>query len=84
MPIATQAALEVARFLASRPSPEQILNFHPSAEVAERAYELIDTERAGGLSDEERAELESNLAIEHLMDLIKVEARRQQSPKSVG
>ena len=77
MLLKTQAALEVARFLAYHPTPEQIIAFHPSPEVAERAYELIHAERDDALTDEERQELDSYLVIESLMELIKLEAHRQ-------
>ncbi len=77
MLLKTQAATEVARFLAHHPTPEQIVAFHPSPEVAERAYELIRTEREDLLTKEERQELESYLMIEYLMELIKLEAHQQ-------
>ena len=51
MLLKTQAATEIARFLAHHPTPEQIVAFHPSAEVAERAYELIQVEREGALTE---------------------------------
>jgi hypothetical protein len=73
----TQAATEIARFLAHHPSPEQIVAFHPSVEVAERAYELIQNDRDGSLTEEERQELESYVVIEYLMELVKLEAQRQ-------
>ncbi len=56
---------------------EQIVAFHPSSEVAERAYELIHNEREGSLTEEERKELDSYLMIEYLMDLVKLEAQQQ-------
>ncbi len=77
MLLKTQAATELAQFLANHPTAEQIVAFHPSGEVAERAYELIHTERDGSLTEEERKELESYLVMEHLMELIKLEAHRQ-------
>ena len=77
MLLKTQAATELARFLANHPTPEQIVAFHPSPEVAERAYELIHTEREGALTEEERKELESYVVIEYLMELVKLEAHRQ-------
>ena len=77
MLLKTQAATEIARFLANHPTPEQIVAFHPSPEVAERAYELIHTEREGALTEEERKELESYVVIEYLMELVKLEAHRQ-------
>jgi hypothetical protein len=57
--------------------PGQILAFHPSHEVAQRAYELIHIERDGLLTEEECKELESYQVIEYLMELIKLEAHRQ-------
>lgn len=59
------------------PTAEQIVAFHPFPEVAERAYELIQTEREGSLSEEERQELGSYLMIEYLMELVKLEAHQQ-------
>jgi hypothetical protein len=76
MLLKTQAATEIARFLANHPTPEQIVAFHPSSEVAERAYELIHTERDDSLTEEERKELSSSLVIEYLMELVKLEAHR--------
>ena len=77
MLLKTQAATEIARFLAHHPTPEQIVAFHPSPEVAERAYELIRAERDDVLTEEERSELESYLMIEYLMELVKLEAHQQ-------
>lgn len=77
MILKTQAAIEVAQFLANHPTDEQIVAFHPSSAVAERAYELIHTERTGSLTEEERKELDSYLVIEYLMELVKLEAHRQ-------
>lgn len=77
MLLKTQAATEIARFLAHHPTPEQIVAFHPSPEVAERAYELIRAERDDALTEEERQELESYLMIEYLMELVKLEAHQQ-------
>lgn len=77
MLLKTQAATEIAQFLANHPTPEQIVAFHPSSEVAERAYEFVHTERGGSLTEEERKELESYMVIEYLMELVKLEAHRQ-------
>ena len=76
MLLKTRAATEIAQFLANHPTPEQIVAFHPSSDVAERAYDLIFTERNGSLTEEERQELESYLVIEYLMELVKLEAHR--------
>lgn len=77
MLLKTRAATEIAQFLAHHPTPEQIVAFHPSSEVAERAYELIHAERDRSLSEDERGELESYMVIEYLMELIKLETHQQ-------
>ncbi len=76
MPLQTQAATEIARFLANHPTPEQIIAFHPSSEVAERAYQLIADDRNHALAEEEHQELESYLVLEDLMRLVKIEAHQ--------
>ena len=73
----TQAAREVARLIASHPTPEQIISFHPSPEASARAYALIDADRDGTLTDDERAELDSFTMLENLMEMAKVEAHYQ-------
>lgn len=77
MLLKTQAAAEVAQFLARHPTPEQIIGFHPSADVAARAYDLIQNDRDGSLTEHERRELESYAVIGYLMELVKLEAHRQ-------
>ncbi len=77
MPIESQAILEIARFIASQPSPDQILAFHSSPEVVQRAYSLIDAERNGTITEDERRELDSYEAIEHIMIQTKAEALRK-------
>jgi hypothetical protein len=74
MPVEPLAALEIARFIAGGPTPEQIIAFHPSPEASERAYALIAAERAGTITDEERAELDESVYLEHMMRLVKAEA----------
>ncbi len=74
MPVEPLATLEIVRFLASGPTPEQIIAFHPSPEATDRFYALIAAEREGAITDEERAELDRDIHLEHLMRLIKAEA----------
>jgi hypothetical protein len=82
MPSEILASVEIARFLASGPSPEEIIAFHPSPEATERFYSLIQAERNGMISDEERAELDRNIHLEYMMGLIKVEARKRLTQKA--
>ena len=76
MPVEILTSVEIARFLASGPTPEQIVAYHPSPEAAERAYALIAAERNGTITEDERAELDSCVSLEHMMRLVKVEAHR--------
>jgi hypothetical protein len=76
MAVESPVALEIASFLVERPMPEQIVAFHPTAEATDRFYALIDAERAGTITAEERAELDSCINLEHMMRLIKAEAHR--------
>jgi len=79
----SQAILEIAQFFASRPTLEQIGAFHASPERAERLYSLIAEEKAGTATEEQRRELDSYEAIEHIIIRTKSEARkrmRQQAP----
>lgn len=72
----SQVTVEVARFLASGPTPEQIVAFHPSQEATDHAYALISADRNNTITDEERAELDSYVDLEYMMRLIKIEAQR--------
>lgn len=77
MPIESQAMMEIARFFASQPTPEQILAFHASPEVNERIRTLITAEKAGTITPEERRELDGHEAIEHIIIHTKAEASRK-------
>lgn len=67
---------EIIEFLASGPRPEQIIAFRPSAAHAERSAQLLRTNREGQLTDAEEAELDDMEHINHLMTLLKAEARK--------
>ena len=64
----TEAEFEVARFLASGPTPQEIAAFHLSTTSAERFYALVETERAGQLSSDEQMELDAFMNVEHNTD----------------
>jgi hypothetical protein len=65
---------EVARFIASSPTPEQVIAFHPSEETRERLWSLVGRAKTESITDEERAELDVCLQIEHLIRLAKAYA----------
>ena len=66
---------EVAEFIAQR-GPREVAEFRPSATALERVVELLDREKAGGLSAEERRELDHYEDLELLMNLARARARQ--------
>jgi hypothetical protein len=65
---------EVVAFLLAAPTPEQILNFHASPAAQARLQELLAANRAGTLTDDERAELDEASHTNHFFMLIKAKA----------
>jgi hypothetical protein len=65
---------EIADFILSRPSLEQIANFHLSDASDHYISELLEANRTRGLTPDERAALEDYSRIEHLMQVVKIRA----------
>jgi hypothetical protein len=65
---------DVLETLARLPSPEEILALRPAPSLQDRIEALLDKNRAGGLSDDERREWERYEYIEHLVRLAKARA----------
>src|SRR5882724_3756484 len=66
---------EVAEFLASSPSPEELLAFRPSARAIQRYSALLARSKTGLLSTEEQWELDQFEHIEMLVQSIKARLR---------
>jgi hypothetical protein len=66
---------EVAEFLASGPSPEELLAFRPSARAIQRFNALVARSKTGLLSTEEQWELDQFEHIEMLVQSIKARLR---------
>jgi len=66
---------EIADFLASCPEKEQLLDYHPSARVQERARALLHKIKNRGISTEEQRELDQFEYAEMLMQLVKARLR---------
>ncbi|MGG6266371.1 hypothetical protein ACQ4M3_08515 [Leptolyngbya sp. AN03gr2] len=58
-------------FISHNPTPEQLANFKPTAEMQERLQLLLDRSKAGDLTAIEQAELDEYEHIEHLIVLLK-------------
>lgn len=68
---------EVLTFLLSQPTPERIMTFQASEPAQERLRYLLETNREGILTDEERAELDEASHMNHFIMLLKARAHRE-------
>lgn len=73
-PLPTQIYSYILEFLASGPTAEEVTNLQPTPEMQARVSELLEKNRAGTLTEIERAELDEYMHIEHLMVMIKAQA----------
>ena len=64
----------VTDFLGSAPTLEQIAAYRLPDELQDRAHDLLDKNRAGSLSDDERREMEEFRELDHLLTLVKAKA----------
>ena len=76
MSFASQTTLfdEILDFLASTPTPEAIIEFRPSDELQSYASSLLNKNRDGELSIEERHELDEFQRMNHFMTMLKARA----------
>jgi hypothetical protein len=61
----------IINFLASEPTPEQIINFRPTSEMQERLQILISRSKTGNITPTEERELDEYDKIEHLIVMLK-------------
>jgi hypothetical protein len=72
-----QTVAEVVGFLSEGPSLAQVAEYTVSARAQERLRRLLALNQAGLLSIEEQAELEEIEKLDHLLVLLKAQAREQ-------
>ena len=65
----------VTDFLGAAPTLEEIAAYRLPDELQARAHDLLEKNRAGSLSEQERAEIEEYRQIDHLLTLVKAKAR---------
>jgi hypothetical protein len=73
---------EMVDFLASGPTPKQIIDHKASPALQERLEDLLDKNREEGLTEEEKAEMEAFRQVNHVMILMK--ARAMQALQAVS
>ena len=62
---------EILDFLASQPTPDEIMAFRPTPEMQQRLATLLTRSQAGQLLPAEQAELDEFERIEHVLVLLK-------------
>lgn len=68
---------EILDFLASTPSPAQIIDYHPPETLQQRLRDLLAKNRAGQLSNAEQVELDEFLRMNRFMSRLKIKARQK-------
>jgi hypothetical protein len=67
--------MELVDFVARGSSAEQVANFRPSPEAQKRVAELLERQRESELTEEEIAELDGFVQLEHILGLARAKAQ---------
>ena len=67
--------MELVDFVAHGSTAEQVANFRPSPEAQKRVAELLERQRELTLTEEETAELDGFVQLEHILGLAKAKAQ---------
>ncbi len=68
--------LDIIDFIAAGTTPEAVADFRPSQEARLRLAALIERDKEGSLSPEEKAELDHFMDLEHILRMAKARARQ--------
>ena len=67
--------MELVDFVARGSTAEQVANFRPSQQAQQRVAELLELQRESKLTEEEAAELDGFVHLEHILGLAKAKAQ---------
>ena len=70
---------DILDFLASSPSAEAIINYHPPENLQSRLRELLEKNRKSQISSHEQIELDEFLRMNRFMSRLKIKARQRLS-----
>jgi len=70
-PLPNEVYRHILEFLISQPTPDEIVNFGPTATMQERVSELLEKNRAGNLTTAESDELDEYMRINHFITMLK-------------
>ena len=71
---------EIAEFLATSPPHDAVLDYHPSPALQRRASQLLEKNREGTLSNQDRRDLEEFTHAESLFRRLKAKVRGVKRP----
>ncbi len=72
---------EISQFLATSPSPAQILAYEVSESLQARLRYLLDKNQKEGLNREENAELDEMEQMDHFMTMLKIKIIKHMESK---
>ncbi len=75
MTAGSPAYLEIIDFIAGQ-NPEAVVQFRPSPQAQERLADLVEREKEGALSVDDKAELDHFMELEHIIRMAKARARQ--------
>ena len=67
--------MELVDFVARGATAEEVANFRPSPEAQKRVAELLERQLESELTEEETAELDSFVQLEHILGLARAKAQ---------
>ena len=76
MSVTSPVYLDIIDFIAAGTTPEAVADFRPSPEAQQRLATLIEIEKEGSLSPEEKAELDHFMDLEHILRMARARARQ--------
>lgn len=75
--ITTQLVDSIVDLLTSSPKPEDVIAYKVPGELQDRVSILLDKNREGALTTEEKEELDQFIFVEHIFRVAKARARMQ-------
>lgn len=76
MSVTSPVYLDLIDFIAAGTTPESVANFCPAPDAQQRLEALIERDKSGTLSLEEKAELDHFMDLEHILRMAKARARQ--------
>jgi len=76
MSLSSPIYAEIIDFIAGGTTPQSVADFLPSPDAQRKLAALMEREKAGTLSPEEKAEIDHFMELEHILRMAKARARQ--------